>query len=181
MPLYNPAPPIWGYQTQYWYHPQGATGATQTIVQANATYAPIIVPVPRIIDQIGLEFTVAGTTNSVTRLGIYNDLNGLPGSLILDAGTVPSSCTAAVQTISISQALGPGVYWVACVGQGSPGTQPTVRRLGSDNAVVGLSTPSVGTGFVNGYNQTGVTSNLPSSASITSASGGASLVMLRAQ
>ncbi len=181
MPLFNPSPPLWSYKSGYWYHAQGAAGATQLLVQANVSYSPIIVQQPTVFDQIGLEITTAGTTNSVTRLGIYGDVGGAPGPLILDAGTIPTSCVAQTQTIPISQALGPGVVWVASVGQGTPGTQPTVRRLGTDNSVVGMSSPATGTGFVGGWNQSGVSAGFPANAAVTSVSGGPILVMLRSQ
>jgi hypothetical protein len=56
-------------------------------------------------------------TSGNIRLGIYgSDTNGLPGSLVLDAGTVTPTTVASYQ-ITISQALNAGRYWLAGVQQ----------------------------------------------------------------
>jgi hypothetical protein len=68
-------------------------------------------------DRLSVRVTTGGTTGAVVRLGIYNDNGkGKPGSLLLDAGTVPSTGTG-LQEITISQALSPGLYWLAQVAQ----------------------------------------------------------------
>jgi hypothetical protein len=52
-------------------------------------------------------------TGSTIRLGIYaSDANDKPATLVLDAGTV-SSATTGSKTITISQSLTPGLYWLA--------------------------------------------------------------------
>jgi len=66
------------------------------------------------LNQIGVitASTFSGTASF--RLGIYNDNNGVPGTVLLDSGTV--SCTSAITlyNITISQALSVGtVYWLA--------------------------------------------------------------------
>ena len=56
-------------------------------------------------------------TSGNIRLGIYgSDTDGLPGSLILDAGTVAATAGAVYQ-ITISQVLNAGRYWLAGVQQ----------------------------------------------------------------
>jgi len=70
--------------------------------------------------------TTAGSTGSVVRLGIYDsDSSGLPGSRLLDAGTV-SSTTTGTKSIAISQSLSKGLYYLAVVAQVAT-TQPTFR------------------------------------------------------
>jgi hypothetical protein len=58
-----------------------------------------------------------GTASRVIRLGIYsnNSTQDRPGSLLLDAGTV-SVATAGYKTITISQSLTAGTYWLVCLG-----------------------------------------------------------------
>lgn len=177
MPLFNSPPPLWGYRTNYWYHPPGISG-TALLSSNQLTYAPMLIAVSHTFVGIGIEFTVAGTTNSVTRLGIYADSGGLPGKLILDAGTLPSSCVAAVQTIPITQNLPPGVVWVASAGQGTPGTQPTTRRLALENPILGVST--VLSQFGSGYFETAVSTALPATATPGIETGSAPAVMLQA-
>jgi hypothetical protein len=59
----------------------------------------------------------AGTASKVIRLGIYsnNSTQDRPGSLLLDAGTV-SVATSGYKTITISQSLTAGTYWLVCLG-----------------------------------------------------------------
>ncbi len=179
MPLYNPAPPTWGLQSTRWYHAQGAAGLTVLQTKDVLTYAPMLIPVPAVFDRIGLEVTVAAASSSYTRLGIYADVNGFPGPLILDAGTIPTSCAAGTSTIAITQALGPGTVWVAGVSQVQAGTQPTERTYHSENILVGMST--VLDQWDSGWQQTNVTGALPASATPATAIGNAAAVMLRAQ
>ncbi|NDI23190.1 MAG: hypothetical protein EBY76_09135 [Betaproteobacteria bacterium] len=49
------------------------------------------------------------------RLGVYNDSNGAPGSLLIDAGQVSwtSATGAATLSITISQTMNAGWYWTA--------------------------------------------------------------------
>ena len=61
--------------------------------------------------------------------------------LLLDAGVVDTSTTG-VKSITIRQALNPGLYWLACVGDG---TAPYVRSF----AIAGLQTD-----YAMGYDNT---------------------------
>jgi hypothetical protein len=71
------------------------------------------------IDYAG-SFTKIGV-NSITavssdnaRLGIYSNNNGVPGTLLLDAGAISLTATGD-REITISQSLSPGWYWLAMV------------------------------------------------------------------
>lgn len=82
-----------------------------------------------------------GTLNisgCVVRLGIYNDSSGVPGSLLIDAGTIDGS-SATVQEITISQAITAGVYWFAGVNLGVTASQPTIRTIANISAPVPMS------------------------------------------
>ncbi len=75
---------------------------------------PFFVPVTATYTGIAIHVTTAAALTEA-RLGIYNDNTGVPGSLVLDAGTVATTSTGAKE-ITISQSLsGPAWYWVACV------------------------------------------------------------------
>jgi hypothetical protein len=76
-------------------------------------YLPIFFPTTTTIDRIGCltASTFSGTAS--VRLGIYNDTNGRPGTLLLDAGTVAPTAASTGYQITISQVLSPGVWWVA--------------------------------------------------------------------
>jgi hypothetical protein len=96
----------------YYRSPVGySTGATPT---ANITnYLPIFFPTTTTIDRIGC--LTAGTFSGTAsvRLGIYNNNDGRPGTLLLDAGTVAPTAASTGYQITISQVLSPGLYWVA--------------------------------------------------------------------
>lgn len=86
------------------------------------------------------EFTAAGAAASLLRLGIWNDNAGVPGTLLLDAGsvstgtgnagTVATGGTPGVYAITgLSTVVAPGLYWVGGVLQGAT-SQPTIRTVG---------------------------------------------------
>lgn len=134
-----------------------AASATSSTMSANRCYyLPIQVVRTATFDRIGVEHTATTAANAVARLGIYNSTNDLPSSLVLDAGTVDLSTAAALKTITISQSLTPGIYWLACV----VNSATPVLRTGAPTIVVPSSdTTNNGTKFENG-----VTGNLPSTA-----------------
>lgn len=78
------------------------------------------------LDRIGIEVVTTGA-GSATRLGIYNDSDGKPDTLLLDAGTVDSSTSTGFKEATISQVLNNAWYWLVCVAQG--GVAPNVRDL----------------------------------------------------
>lgn len=74
------------------------------------------------LDRIAINVFATGGVTEVTRLGIYNDSNGSPGSLLLDAGTVSNNAATGVIAATISQAVSTGIYWLACATQGATNT-----------------------------------------------------------
>ena len=74
---------------------------------------PVYVPVqPRTFDRITIRIDTAGGAGAKSRLGIYRDVNGSPGALELDAGTVDTDSTG-TKAITISKTLNPGWWWLA--------------------------------------------------------------------
>jgi hypothetical protein len=81
---------------------------------------PFIITATTTFDQIAAFESV--NLASTLRLGIYNlDAQDKPTSLILDAGTITADVghVGLMNPISISQALTPGRYGLACVPQGA--------------------------------------------------------------
>lgn len=109
-----------GQHYKGWYRTYNS--ATKTL---NRTiYTPIYVPNPVTVDRIGISAVVNGATDTV-RLGIYNDSDGLPSTVLLDAGTASVTGSGAALSnveITISQALAVGWYWLAANVQASSGT-----------------------------------------------------------
>lgn len=78
---------------------------------------PFLVGVTTTFTRIGLEVT--SLSAGAARLGIYNFTDGLPGTLVLDAGTINTG-SAAVLEVTISQELFPGWYFLAVVFNATP-------------------------------------------------------------
>ena len=123
----------------------GVVIGTTPALGADTLYGiPIYVPRTMTFDRIAIHVTT-GAVSSNIRLGIHKlGTNLYPGVLVLDAGEVDSATTG-VKTITISQQLAKGLYFVALVSNGTPsvaGASPT-----SFGAVFGL----IATDFAN-YN-----------------------------
>ena len=102
---------------------------TKTLASDTLYFSPIYIPTAATFDRIGINVTTLGSGAS-GRLGIYEaDADGLPGDLLLDAGTVDCSSTGGKE-ITISQALSADtVYWLALAASAvfsvtAPGTIP---------------------------------------------------------
>lgn len=113
-------------KTGYYYSTPFTSLTTRVLGSNNAQTAPIIFGNDVTATSLNIEVTVAGTTGSVIRLGIYNNNGGIPGTLVVDAGTVSGTTTGA-KSITISETLAAGQYWIAIASQGAPTTHPTVR------------------------------------------------------
>jgi len=88
-------------------------GGTRADVPANclrAVYYPILRKCK--FDRIGLRVVGAGGAGAKIRLGIYDDKDFYPNSLIVDAGEVDASTTGDKE-LTIDQTL-EGAYWLVC-------------------------------------------------------------------
>lgn len=174
-PVGDPSIPLPAVNHYFFPLGQGSASTSNTLGNGTLRLYPWIVTRSCTLDRLGGDITVIGDAASTVRLGIYAD-NGsfYPGSLVLDAGTI-SGNSATLQTITISQALSPGVYWIGGAVQGVTTTQPTVRTMASQTfQPMGLGT-SVSTGAtVIGYQESSVTGALPStfSSTVTTSGGG---------
>jgi hypothetical protein len=136
------------------------------------------------ITRIGAEVvTTAGSTGSVVRLGIRADNgSGLPGTLLVEAGTIDSTATGVAEiTLGTPLAVTPGLYWLCAAYQGAPTTQPTLRALTGTRTPVGAGSLSsaLGTATMNGYIQTGVTGALPGTFTVANQTGLAPVLAIR--
>jgi hypothetical protein len=97
--------------------PHNPSGLTQSITFSGneIIYLPLVRPRGGTIDEIGVHLDV-GFTGGKIRLGIYNnisDTNCYPGSLLQDFGEKSLTGTNVSLRWSITQALSPGLYWIA--------------------------------------------------------------------
>lgn len=105
-----------------------------TAVYQRLYFIPVIVPANMTVDRIAVEVNTAAASQ-VARLGIYEaDADGLPSTLLLDAGTV-SVATTGVKTITISQALSAQPYYLAIVTQTTSGSSAYTGLIAGDFGV----------------------------------------------
>lgn len=172
------AAPAPRYKTGAYYFPQ-AGRTTNANGASTMTAVPFWVGKTQAFDRIGCAVTTLDAAASI-RLGIYADTGeGLPGALVVDAGTVSGAAVAAVEA-TISQTLAPGWYWLAAVNQGG---NPTTRCISIVAPLaIGASTVAEATQSqpVTGVNMTGVTGALPGTFTLTGRSLAPALVVLRA-
>jgi hypothetical protein len=124
-----------------------ATVALQGLI---GTYVPLMVPRACTLTEIGVQTTVAGSTGSAMRLGLYADsaTPGTPDVLIADFGQTDTSGAAGNKMVTgLTQALQPYVlYWLFAVSQLNV---TTTIAAGSNGAVLPQATINVAstTGF----------------------------------
>lgn len=120
-----------------------AGSLTATTVTLNRMYYhPFILDRRITFDRIAMNHAATtGSAGAVMRLGIYANhaTDDKPDALILDAGTVALDTAAAFKPITISQALDPGLYWLAAANQVASGS-PSITCLLS--TIASIRTPN---------------------------------------
>jgi hypothetical protein len=125
----------------------GGGPSTSTPTNNSLRAYPWIVPNAITLTRVGIEIVTAGQSGAVVRLGIYADDGGYPAALLADFGTVAGDAVAVVEK-TISQALTPGIWWVAAVTQNAATTAPVVRSA-DDMAMPGLAAATIPTAATN--------------------------------
>lgn len=141
----NPAPmrPYAAPTTQYQPPSHQVTSSAGTMTGGTVQFVPFDVgPGGDQFDRIAVNVgtAVVGGTTPTLRLGIYADdgTGGGPGTLVLDAGNVVITATG-IQTITISQTLAAGRYWLAgaYTFAATPTTAPQVFMVTSSLSISG--------------------------------------------
>ena len=142
----------------YYYGIWGIGGTSGALATLNKLYAvPFYVGASQSFDLIAVA-NVTGVATAVLRVGLYEDSAGVPGDLIVDAGTIDLSTGTGIKSVAISQTLS-GKVWLAAVPQVA--LPSAILRLGH------IMLPEVGTASpyaaFGGYavSQTGVSGALP--------------------
>lgn len=148
--------------TSRWYPGSNSVGTAVLTAQNSAYAMPMPVNKTHTFVAIGFNVTVIGSTGGTVRLGIYADNgSGYPGALVLDAGTVAVATGTGAKTITISQTLTPGLYWLVAAPQGGT-TQPTITTVAAVFIVGWFGCLSPGTGAGNeGWTVGSVSGALP--------------------
>ena len=135
--------------------------STIAATQSRLYYTPIWLPPGTTIDRIGAEVT-AGVAATTVSLGIYAPgANGLPSTLILDAGAINgSSATAQEINVSLTAAIAAGgLFYLASVSQGGA---PTLRSIGATGPPSMPQHNQPAATYITSYYTPGVTGALPS-------------------
>jgi len=145
--------------------------AVATISANSIYYQPI--SITGTINRIGIEITTGAA--GAARLGLYTNNGGIPGTLILDGGTVDTTNIAIVEATISDMVLRGEWIWLAVVSNATPAC-----RAGAVGTamIAGASTPSAG---IRGYVGTLAYAALPVAApAIVSVSSVGPAVWLRA-
>jgi hypothetical protein len=93
---------------------QNFNGTASTVAVANTTYySPMYFPNSTTLDRINIATRNTFSGTATIRMGIYNDNGGVPNTVLLDAGTVSATAASTTYSITISQAVTAGWYWLA--------------------------------------------------------------------
>jgi len=128
-----------GLSTEYVVAPMTADGNVANTLTANRIYAtPVYIAYTRTFTRIGAR---SGTWTSLvnSRLGSYNDANGKPGTLVLDAGVVTFAAATTNYELTISQQLAPGKYWLVCLKQNAGTAQHALYGVTDSIPVFGYN------------------------------------------
>lgn len=154
-----------------YYATPGVVISTGIVGNGSERSTPIVVGRDCTIDTLSVSCTVNGSAGSLVRLGIRADNGGVPGTLLVDAGTVDTSTTG-VKTATLGTplavTLGTKLHLTATP-QGAPTTGPTLRTHAQQTAAYGgigdASATNVLDTVLTAYQATGTTGALPSTQS----------------
>ncbi len=97
--------------------------STKLMVAGDLLFIPIVLSDPTTFDRVFIEVTSnASLGGAIARMGLYNEKDGVPNSLITDWGTVPVTglVTPSVQEIVVSPTIPSGNFFVAFVTNSNP-------------------------------------------------------------
>lgn len=137
-------------------------------------YTRAFAPAAYTYDRISFYLSIVAGTTGTARLGVYTDVAGRPGALVLDAGTVAITAGVALKEITINQALAQGAYWLALQGEYT-GTAPEFNGATNHIPFNPDSSPPLS---INGYFQNNVGA-LPANAAGLTIAGQVPLVLMR--
>lgn len=108
--------PPWGggdyFRSGYYMSTDLYYGAGASLTVNRLYLVPLIVPVRRAFDRVGVQVTTAASAGGTLRLGIYDSSGGVPNNCLFDSGSIASTTTGAKEAV-LSLTLDPGVYWGA--------------------------------------------------------------------
>jgi hypothetical protein len=149
------ATPGLGFTSGSYYGVLSLGSANTTLVTGTVNWIPFFVGTSRTFDRIAVRTDGLGAGSNTLRLGIYNNTDGQPSTVVLDAGTVACTAINTTYAITISQTLSAGWYWLACCQQSGAGTR-SFRQTNSIPYPVPFQENATFTGQMLSFKQTGV-------------------------
>lgn len=143
------------YRSGAWYKPSTLNQAvTQVSTLNTTTYIPFYVSTAQTFDRIGIITGSSFAGTGSVRLGIYNNNIYAPSTVLLDAGTVATTGTSNVISITISQALSVGWYWLAMNTITAGATNSFTTASGSVYNLYNLGASNPVLNYQSGYSET---------------------------
>lgn len=96
----------------YYYKTASSTSSITSVVN-RTYYLPFFIRESTTLDRIALRTGATFSGTSSVRLGIYNSSGGQPSTVRVDAGTVSATAANTSYTITISETLVAGLYFLA--------------------------------------------------------------------
>jgi len=161
---------------RYYKTPCLQVASNATAASLNSTYyTPMYFPTSITIDRISAitSSTFSGTAS--VRLGVYANNNGVPGSLILDAGTIAPTAASTAYEITVNQSIPAGLFWLAFNTVTFPSSNSYIGAITSASLMntifgtaLGTTLSSTGGNFVQAYIQSvNVTSGYSTAGSVS--------------
>lgn len=132
--------------TSIYYSPLAIGAISPLAVSANVLGAyPLFITRNVTITKLGFQVTTLASGNA--RVGLYNDANSQPGTLVVESGALSVSTTGVKEATIASTDLVPGLYWISFVANVAPSINmhaatnavPVIGRDASRNIITGLT------------------------------------------
>lgn len=102
-----------------WVRQPGALNGMQ-LTALRCYWTPLDLERQVAIDGIGTYNNISGGVGKLFRFMVYADTDGVPGALLLDAGTTSAHSTGERSIVVSDYKLSPGRVWLAVVSDGDP-------------------------------------------------------------
>lgn len=145
-----------GLISAQYYSPPGLLNTNTQSVYGTQTFVPMYVPTTTTFDRIQMYSATTITNPTLFRLGIYNSSNGVPSTVLLDAGTVSVTAATTSYEITISQSIANGWYWLSACNQTVATTSNTVR-IGFNSSMPLVTGAATTAGLRGTWASTGIT------------------------
>lgn len=90
----------------------GSGGFSSTNYSGKICFASVTLAKSLTLSALAI-YCLTASTGKTGRLGIYSDVDGKPGALLLDAGTFSLTGGGVLKEVVASHTLSPGSYWLA--------------------------------------------------------------------